>query len=99
MLDANGFPVEEAPAEATPEVAPLATDGTPAPEEEVPAEPVVVLPGNCDGELEAQPQVEGVTHTQYKCKECGQLVHVGHEEFEANGLPPQHHKLEEEEKK
>jgi hypothetical protein len=63
--------------------------------EEAPAEPVVVLEGNCGGELEELPQVEGVTYTQYKCKECGQIVHVGHEEREANGLPPQHHKREE----
>ena len=90
MLDANGFPVEEAPAE----VAALTTEGAPVPEE-APAEKVVVLPGNCAGELEALPAVEGVTHTQYKCKECGQLVHVGHEELELFGLPPQHHKLEE----
>jgi hypothetical protein len=66
-----------------------------APEEEAKAEPVDVLAGNCGGELEELPQVEGVTFTQYKCKECGQLVHVGHEEREANGLPTQHHKLEE----
>ena len=85
MLDANGLPVEEAaPVE---EVA--------APEEEVKTEPVVVLPGNCGGELEALPDVEGVTHTAYKCKECGQIVHVGHAELEANGLPTQHHKHEE----
>jgi hypothetical protein len=85
MADEETAALEVAPEEAAPEVAP----------EEAPAEKVVVLPGNCDGELEAQPQVEGVTHTQYKCKVCGQLVHVGHEEFELFGLPPQHHKLEE----
>jgi hypothetical protein len=83
MLDANELPAEDAAA--------------PAPEE-VKAEPVVVLPGNCDGELEAQPAVEGVTHTQYKCKVCGALVHVGHEEMEANGMPTQHAKPEEENK-
>jgi hypothetical protein len=56
---------------------------------------VVVLPGNCAGELEALPAVEGVTHTAYKCKVCGQVVYVGHEDLEANGLPTQHARLEE----
>jgi len=56
---------------------------------------VVVLPGNCAGELEALPAVEGVTYTAYKCTVCGQVVYVGHEDFETNGLPPQHAKLEE----
>jgi hypothetical protein len=62
------------------------------------AAPVVVLPGNCDGELEALPAVEGVTHTAYKCKVCSAIVHVGHEEMEANGLPPQHADAREENK-
>ncbi len=56
---------------------------------------VVVLPGNCAGELEALPAVEGVTHTAYRCLVCGQIVHVGHEEMEANGLPTQHARSEE----
>ncbi len=56
----------------------------------------VALPGNCAGELEALPQVEGVTHTAYKCKVCGQVVYVGHEDREVNGLPPEHAKLLEE---
>jgi hypothetical protein len=63
---------------------------------EAPAEPVVVLPGNCDGELVMLPDVEGTTYHMYKCKVCGQLVHVGLEHLELYGLPPQHHKLEEE---
>jgi len=85
MLDAYGLPVEEAAVE--PEA---------APEEEVKVEKVVVLPGNCDGELVMLPDVEGVTYHEYTCKVCGQLVHVGLEDLEQNGLPPQHHKLEEE---
>jgi hypothetical protein len=68
-------------------------------EEDARAEPVVVLPGNCDGELEMLPDVEGTTYHMYKCKVCGQLVHVGLEHLELYGLPPQHHKLEEEAKK
>jgi len=56
---------------------------------------VEVLPGNCAGELEALPGVEGVAHTAYKCQVCGAIVHVGHEEMEANGLPTQHAKPEE----
>ncbi len=56
---------------------------------------VEVLPGNCAGELEALPGVEGVTHTAYTCKDCGAIVHVGHEELEANGLPTQHARPEE----
>jgi len=59
------------------------------------AEKVVVLPGNCAGELEALPGVEGVTHTQYKCKVCGQIVYVGHEHLAEYGLPTQHAKPEE----
>jgi len=78
--------LQQAPAEdVTPEVAP----------EEAPAEKVVVLPGNCDGELEAQPQVEGVTYTAYKCKVCGEIVYVGNEHEALYGLPTQHHKREE----
>jgi hypothetical protein len=60
-------------------------------------EPYVALPGNCAGELELLPaEAEGLTFNMYKCKECGQIVHVGHEERDVYGLPPQHHKLEEE---
>jgi len=88
MLDANGLPIEEA-----------------APVEEAPtrrsrrkAEPVVVLEGNCGGELEMLPDVEGTTYHEYTCKACGQLLHVGLEDLEANGLPTQHHKREEESK-
>jgi hypothetical protein len=66
-----------------------------APAEEAKAEEVVVLPGNCAGELEMLPDVEGTTYHEYTCKVCGQLVHVGLEDLEANGLPPQHHKREE----
>jgi hypothetical protein len=64
--------------------------------EEAAPEPVVVLEGNCDGELEMLPDVEGVTYHEYRCKECGQLVHVGLEHLELYGLPTQHHKREEE---
>ena len=70
--------------------------GEAATPEEAPAEPVVVLPGNCDGELEMLPDIEGTTYHEYTCKVCGQVVHVGLEDLEQNGLPPQHHKREEE---
>jgi hypothetical protein len=80
MLDANELPAEDA--------------ATPAPEE-AKAEPVVVLPGNCGGELVMLPDVDGTTYHEYACKVCGAVVHVGLEELEVNGLPPQHHKVEE----
>jgi hypothetical protein len=62
---------------------------------ETPVEPVVVLPGNCGGDLVLLPDIEGTTYHEYTCKVCGQLVHVGLEDLEANGLPTQHHKREE----
>ncbi len=43
-----------------------------------------------DGEI-----LEGTTYHEYTCKVCGQLVHVGLEDLELNGLPPEHHKREE----
>jgi hypothetical protein len=75
------------------------------PEEEAPVKPekkakakkYVALPGNCAGELELLPaEAEGLTFNMYKCKECGQRVHVGHEHLDLYGLPPEHAKLEEE---
>ena len=55
----------------------------------------VALPGNCAGELELVPaEAEGLTFNMYKCKVCGQLVHVGHEHLAEYGLPPEHAKLE-----
>ncbi len=87
MLDANGLPIEE--------VAPVAEEA-PTRRSRRKAEPVVVLPGNCGGELEMLPDVEGTIYHEYTCKVCGQLVHVGLEDLEANGLPTQHHKREEE---
>ena len=55
----------------------------------------VALPGNCAGELELLPaEAEGLAFNMYKCKVCGQLVHVGHEHLEVYGLPPEHAKLE-----
>jgi hypothetical protein len=59
---------------------------------------VEVLPGNCAGELVELPAIEGVTYTAYSCKVCGQVVYVGHEDREANGLPTQHAKLVEDTK-
>ena len=65
--------------------------------EEAHVEPYVALPGNCAGELALLPaEAEGLTFNMYKCKVCGQLVHVGHEHLEVYGLPPEHAKLEEE---
>ncbi len=61
-----------------------------APVEEV----VAVGVGNCSGELVQLPDVEGTTYHEYKCQVCGQIVHVGHEDLEANGLPPEHARLE-----
>jgi len=51
--------------------------------------------GNCTGELVQLPDVEGTTYHEYTCKVCGALVHVGLEDLELNGLPPEHHKREE----
>lgn len=82
MLDASGLPGEEA--------APA-----PSPRRRAKAEPVVVLDGNCSGELALLPDIEGTTYHEYTCTVCGQLVHVGLEDLEANGLPTQHHKREE----
>ncbi len=45
---------------------------------------------NCTGELVQLLDVEGTTYHEYKCKVCGQIVHVGLEDLEANGLPPEH---------
>ena len=68
----------------------------PVVEEEKAPEPYVALPGNCAGELELLPaEAEGLTFNMYRCRECGQLVHVGHEHLELYGLPPEHAKLEE----
>ena len=65
-------------------------------EEQAVAEPYVALPGNCAGELVLLPaEAEGLTFNMYKCKVCGQLVHVGHEHLEVYGLPPEHARLEE----
>ncbi len=47
-------------------------------------------PANCTGELVQLPGVEGVTYNSYQCQVCGQIVNVGHEDLEANGLPPEH---------
>ena len=51
--------------------------------------------GNCDGELVQLPDVEGTTYHEYTCTVCGAVVHVGLEDLEANGLPPENHKREE----
>ncbi len=73
----------------------MAEEEVVAAEEEAPVEPHVALPGNCAGELELLPaEAEGLTFDMYKCKVCGQLVHVGHEHLEVYGLPPEHAKLE-----
>ncbi len=58
-----------------------------------PAGVALVTTSNCKGKLVrlADPG-EGVTHNNYRCTVCGQVVHVGHEELEANGLPPEHAK-------
>ncbi len=53
-------------------------------------EAVPVGIGNCTGELELLPDVEGVTYHEYRCKVCGALVHVGLEHLEVYGLPPEH---------
>jgi hypothetical protein len=50
----------------------------------------MTLEGNCAGELVQLPDVEGTTYHLYKCKVCGQLVHVGLEDLEAHGMPPEH---------
>ena len=69
-----------------------------AEEEAAPVEPFVPGPGNCAGELELLPaEAEGLTFNMYKCKVCDQLVHVGHEQLEVDGLPPEHAKLVKEE--
>ncbi len=59
---------------------------------------VVVLPGNCAGELIPLQTVEGITFNSYKCQVCGQIVNVGYEDLEANGLPTQHADAREEKK-
>ncbi len=47
-------------------------------------------PANCTGELVQLPDVEGTTYHEYECQVCHQIVHVGLEDLEANGLPPEH---------
>jgi len=49
-----------------------------------------VAPGNCTGELVQLPDVPGTTFHSYECATCHQIVNVGMEELEANGLPPEH---------
>ncbi len=62
--------------------------------EKAPVEEEQVLsPSNCSGELVQLPDVEGTTYSEYQCQVCGRIVHVGHEEREANGLPPEHDRL------
>jgi hypothetical protein len=56
---------------------------------------VVAGVDNCTGDLVQLPDVEGTTYHLYKCKVCGQLVHVGLEHLELYGLPPEHARLEE----
>jgi len=49
---------------------------------------------NCRGKLVRLPDPgEGVTHNAYECERCHQVVHVGHEELEVYGLPPEHDRL------
>jgi len=62
---------------------------------EILADAAPVGVGNCTGELVQLPDIEGTTYHEYTCKVCGQLVHVGLEDLELNGLPPEHHKREE----
>ncbi len=48
-------------------------------------------PANCTGELvQLQPEAEGLTFNRYECQVCHQIVNVGHEDLELNGLPPEH---------
>ena len=47
-------------------------------------------PGNCTGELLQLPDVPGTTFHSYECQTCHQIVNVGMEELEANGLPTEH---------
>jgi hypothetical protein len=52
---------------------------------------LITSPANCTGELVQLPTVvEGLTYNSYECQTCHQVVHVGHEDLEANGLPPEH---------
>jgi len=89
MLDANGLPIEEAAPEAAPvEEAAPAPSPSRSSRKKAQAQPSVA--GNCVGELVQLPDVEGTSYHEYTCKVCGQIVHVGLEHLEANGLPPEH---------
>lgn len=63
------------------------TDETTTPDE---AYVDVASTGNCKGELKQLPSRPGSTVSVYECEACHQLVHVGQEDLEANGLPPEH---------
>ncbi len=57
---------------------------------ESPAVAVEAAPGNCSGELVQVPSPEGVTFNMYECQVCHQVLHVGLEDLEENGLPVEH---------
>lgn len=50
--------------------------------------------GNCVGELEQLPSVEGATSNRYECQVCHQVVVVGHEQLAESGVPREHAALE-----
>ena len=58
--------------------------------EDLQKEQAAAAPGNCTGVLVQLPAVEGVTYNEYECQTCHQVLHVGHEDLELNGLPPEH---------
>jgi hypothetical protein len=81
--------------EVVPEEAPVEEAPAPSRSSRKKAQIQPSVAGNCVGELVQLPDVEGTTYHEYTCKVCDQIVHVGLEDLEQNGLPPEHHKREE----
>ncbi len=52
-----------------------------------------VSSGNCAGELVEVGSPEGVTYNTYECQVCHQVLHVGLEDLDENGLPGEHSPL------
>ncbi len=55
-----------------------------------PTEVVEAALANCSGGLVELPSPEGVTYKTYGCVLCHQVLHVGLEDLEENGLPGEH---------
>ena len=49
-----------------------------------------VTSSNCSGELVELPDEPGTTYHSYECQVCHQVLHVGLEDLDENGLPGEH---------